>query len=201
MLRCNFGIILIKKFLLIFMLCFSIPLLAADENMYNVIVPVQNQSIEARTDAFAQGLQTVADRLNATLPEDQQPEHYIESYSYVTDPDQSDVLEINILFDQQALKSFLPKQQALQSQILFLHVTDIANLVDLNTLMENVKHLHGVQSVFIQRVKDDQVDMQIAYQGNQAVLIQALLSNQHLVSTATEDTTNSSQLHFKWMSS
>ena len=188
------------------MICFSVPVFAqAKVDVYNVVVPVENQSEPQRQAAFQVALHELVD-LNPRFNQASDltklfdhPELYVESFSYQSDPEQEDALKIVVHFDQEALSPFFQQQHAIQSQRLDLQISGVTSAQILNAIMNYLNQINSIKSVVIEQVNGENVILSVMLQGNTANFIQTLIADQHFVSQSAEDSQDSSALRFKWI--
>ena len=202
----------LRIFFSFLILALAFPVFALDAvDIYSVIVPVENQSDSQRQAAFVIALQEVTNSLNANsniksnadLSElFAHPEHYVESYSYQTDPEQQDALNIIVHFDREALSPFFLQQHVAQSQHVDLQVSGITSALALNAMMHDLSQMNAIKSLTITQVKSESVIVSVMLQGNVANFIQALLTDQHFASLSAEDSQTLEEqtaLRFKWI--
>lgn len=182
------------------------PVFAPAADVYDVTVPVEDQSGPKRLEAFALALQTLSDRVQSEASANVQidlsvpmehPEQYVESFSYVTDSD-TNLLAIDVHLDRQALQAFLPKPEEKKSQTLNLQITGITSLLALDALTNDLSQIKQVNAVTISQVINDKVTLLIVFQGNMASIIQALEQDQHLSALDTAESSDQSPLFFQW---
>ncbi len=187
---------------------FAFPVFAQEKvDIYSVVLPIENQSEPQRQVAFATALQQVVGNLSANstikseadLPELlAHPERYVESYSYLSDPEQQDALQIVVHFDRQALSPFFPQQQVVQSQRLNVQVSGVTSAQMLSAVTQALSQISAVKSVIIEGVSGENILLSVLLQGNVSGFIQTLLSSQHFVSLSSDDS-DQSELRFKWI--
>ncbi|MES2205029.1 MAG: DUF2066 domain-containing protein [Pseudomonadota bacterium] len=198
----------IRIFLAYLILSFALPVFAQEKvDIYTVVLPVENQLEPQRQDAFATALQQVVGNLSASpnVKSDADlseifahPERYVESYSYLSDPEQTDVLQIVVHFDSQALGSFFPQQHVAQSQRLNVQISGITSAETLNAAMHFLRQINTVKSVMIEQVSGENIILSVFLQGNSNSFAQILIDSQHFVSLSAEDS-DQSTLQFKWV--
>lgn len=196
-----------RKLLVFFMLTVALSVFAEEGvDIYTVTLPVENSSKGQQQIAFASGLHEVVDALNANsnlkLGDNfsqlfEHPEHYVESYSYLSDPEQPDTLQIVIHFDRQALRPLFSPQQTMQSQRLYVQVSGITSAESLNVMRQSLSQISAIKSLMIEQVSGDSVILLLVLQGSVTHLIQTLLGSQHFVSLNAEE--DSERLRFKWL--
>ncbi len=202
---CNSMFTLFRNILLIF--CFVLPAFAGASDALSVVVPVANQSEQQRMMGFGAALQLLANRFNENLSSDhlidftvplEHPEQYVESFSYITDPESTDVLQMAVHFDRHALQDFLPQQHAVPVQNFVIEVNGIHSASNLQAVEAYLTHVPSLQSVFIRQVFNDKVELVVAFEGDKYQFIQALHFGQHL-SAENTDKENQSLLSFEWI--
>lgn len=178
------------------------------QDAYAASIAVTDQSESQRITAFAIAAHVVADNLNAGASVKQQedlsplfahPEQYVASFSYVTDPEQPDALEIKVRFDRDALQQFFAPKNVQQSQRFDLQISGISSEQSLNALTQYLTQIDSVKSLTIKQVNGESVVFGLKLQGNQANFIQRLITDQRLVSLSAEDSNEPSALCFKWI--
>lgn len=196
-----------RAFLAFLLFSFAFPVFAEEKiDVYSVTMPVENISEPQRQAAFTEALHHVVDNLaaNPNIKSDADlselfahPEYYVESYSYLSDPEQQDTLQIIVHFDPQALRPFFPQQHTLQSQRLSLQVSGMTSAETLNAVTDYLAQISAVKSVTIEQVLGENVILSVFLQGSESHFIQILLSDQRFVSLSAEDS-EASALRFKW---
>lgn len=191
------------------MISFAYPIFAeGDKDNYTATVAVAGQSERQRSIAFTEAAHEVADNLNADSSVEQQqdlsllfahPEQYVASFSYIADPEQQDALEIKVRFDRDALQPFFASKNMQKAQRLDLQVSGINSAQSLNALTQYLNQINSVKSLLVSQVNGETVRLKLELQGNQAVFIQKLLTDQRLVSLDAQDSNELSALNFKWI--
>lgn len=205
----DIDFILIRILLAFLVMSFAFPVFAQEVvDAYSVVVPVENQSGAQRQVAFLDALHEVVETLvaNPNVKQDvdlsvlfAHPELYVESFSYLSDPEQQDALNIVVHFDRQALSQFFPQQHTTQSQSVSLQISGVTTAPMLNAVTHYLSQINAVKSIVIQQVSADHVTVSVMLQGDISRFIQALLAGQRFVSLSAENAPDQSALRFKWV--
>ena len=199
----------LRTFITCLILVFALPVFAQEKtDIYTVAVPVENPSEPQRQAAFLVALNEVVALLSVNpnvkaktnLSElFDHPELYVESFSYQSDPEQEDALNIIVHFDREALNQFFPQQHVSQSQNLNLQISGVTSALELNAMTHDLSQMNTIKALTIEQVKGEDVLLSVILRGNVASFIQTLLADQRFVSLSAEDSQDQSGLRFKWM--
>lgn len=178
------------------------------DDPYSATVAVPDQSEAARRPAIHDALQSVISTLSndPSLNHDsdtsillEHPEQYVESFSYITDPDQDNGLEIVVHFDRAALKPFFVQAHTEKEQSMNIQISGIASAQDLNAMTQYLKQLRNIQSVSVIQVNGVDVVLSLVLSADENVFLQTLQVDQRLALLNANDGQEKSALRFKWV--
>lgn len=192
------------------MFLFVCPIFAQEgRDVYSAQLPVENQSEAQRQKAFDDALREVLESLSQTpnLKVDadtavlfEHPDRYVESYSYLSDPEQPDALQIVVHFDQHALQPFISFDHPIQQQHYDLQISGISSVESLNALTQYLNQVKGVRTLSIQQVTGDVINLTLVLKGVSVDgFVQTLLTSQRFVAADKGSVSNLSVLQFKWI--
>lgn len=184
------------------------------QNIYSAITPIENQSEQARQQAFPLALQNVVDQLTTTgiiIPNEDLDELYshanlyVASFSYVAnkdsvpdqDEEQAKPLMMNIQFDRDALTQFFMRHHMIHLYYFTLQVSGISDEQNLNAMMNYLNQVNNVQSVMITAVSQNNVAVSLTSLSDKSRWLQTIASGQRL-QLLNEDAKDASLFYVMW---